>query len=151
MTALNAQPSTLNKPMTKPTHHIFVCGSFRATGAQGVCHKKESAHLLQYFEQEAGDRGLAGFFGASGFLRNLAGRPRGLDFIDPSAFFVLFGVAGVEDYAISRLQRRLQSNGDPFVIHAGYLAKVHAAFLAEAAMNKLLIVGAAKPACVKTA
>jgi len=46
--------------MTKPTHHIFVCGSFRATGAQGVCHKKESAHLLQYFEQEAGDRGLAG-------------------------------------------------------------------------------------------
>jgi (2Fe-2S) ferredoxin len=46
--------------MTKPTHHIFVCGSFRATGAQGVCHKKESAQLLQYFEQEAGDRGLDG-------------------------------------------------------------------------------------------
>lgn len=46
--------------MTKPTHHIFVCGSFRATGAQGVCHKKASAQLLQYFEQEAGDRGLDG-------------------------------------------------------------------------------------------
>lgn len=46
--------------MTKPTHHIFVCGSFRATGAQGVCHKKESAQLLQYFEQEASDRGLDG-------------------------------------------------------------------------------------------
>jgi (2Fe-2S) ferredoxin len=46
--------------MTKPTHHIFVCGSFRATGAQGVCHKKESSQLLQYFEQEASDRGLDG-------------------------------------------------------------------------------------------
>ena len=46
--------------MTKPTHHIFVCGSFRATGAQGVCHKKESAQLLQYLEQEASDRGLEG-------------------------------------------------------------------------------------------
>jgi (2Fe-2S) ferredoxin len=46
--------------MTKPTHHIFVCGSFRPTGAQGVCHKKESQRLLQYFEQEASDRGLEG-------------------------------------------------------------------------------------------
>jgi len=46
--------------MTKPTHHIFVCGSFRATGAQGVCHKKESSQLLQYFSQEASDRGLDG-------------------------------------------------------------------------------------------
>ena len=46
--------------MKKPTHHIFVCGSFRPTGAQGVCHKKESAALLQYLEQEASDRGLDG-------------------------------------------------------------------------------------------
>ena len=46
--------------MIKPTHHIFVCGSFRPTGAQGVCHKKESASLLQYIEQEAMDRGLEG-------------------------------------------------------------------------------------------
>lgn len=51
--------------MTKPTHHIFVCGSFRATGAQGVCHKKESARLLQYFEQEAADRGLDGIMVSS--------------------------------------------------------------------------------------
>lgn len=46
--------------MKKPTHHLFVCGSFRAAGAQGVCHKKESARLLQYLEQEASDRGLDG-------------------------------------------------------------------------------------------
>lgn len=46
--------------MIKPTHHIFVCGSFRPAGAQGVCHKKESAQLLQYFAEEAADRGLDG-------------------------------------------------------------------------------------------
>jgi len=46
--------------MNKPTHHIFVCGSFRPAGAQGVCHKKESSSLLQYFAQEAADRGLDG-------------------------------------------------------------------------------------------
>ena len=46
--------------MQKPTTHIFVCGSFRANGAQGVCHKKESATLLQYLSQEAADRGLDG-------------------------------------------------------------------------------------------
>jgi (2Fe-2S) ferredoxin len=51
--------------MTKPTHHIFVCGSFRPTGAQGVCHKKESAVLLQYIEQEAADRGLDGIMVSS--------------------------------------------------------------------------------------
>ena len=45
--------------ITQPKTHIFVCGSFRAAGAQGVCHKKESARLLQYFTEEAGDRGLA--------------------------------------------------------------------------------------------
>ena len=44
--------------MTKPTHHIFVCGSFRATGAQGVCHKKESSRLLQHLSTEVQDRSL---------------------------------------------------------------------------------------------
>ena len=44
--------------MTKPEHHIFVCGSFRPTGAQGVCHKKESTALLQYMSEEVDDRGL---------------------------------------------------------------------------------------------
>jgi (2Fe-2S) ferredoxin len=47
--------------MTKPKHHIFVCGSFRANGTpQGVCNKKNSMRLLQYLEQELSDRGLAG-------------------------------------------------------------------------------------------
>ena len=51
--------------MQKPTTHIFVCGSFRANGAQGVCHKKESATLLQYLSQEAADRGLDGIMVSS--------------------------------------------------------------------------------------
>jgi (2Fe-2S) ferredoxin len=47
--------------MTKPKHHIFVCGSFRANGTpQGVCNKKNSMGLLQYLEQELADRGLSG-------------------------------------------------------------------------------------------
>lgn len=45
--------------MKKPKHHIFVCGSFRVSGApQGVCNKKNSMGLLQYLEQELSDRGL---------------------------------------------------------------------------------------------
>jgi (2Fe-2S) ferredoxin len=45
--------------MKKPKHHIFVCGSFRASGdSQGVCHKKDSMQLLQYMERELSDRGL---------------------------------------------------------------------------------------------
>jgi (2Fe-2S) ferredoxin len=45
--------------MSKPAHHIFVCGSFRPTGAAGVCHKKESPSILQHLTMEAEDRGLA--------------------------------------------------------------------------------------------
>jgi (2Fe-2S) ferredoxin len=45
--------------MEKPKYHIFVCGSFRASGApQGVCNKKNSMGLLQYLVQELADRGL---------------------------------------------------------------------------------------------
>ena len=44
--------------MSKPAHHIFVCGSFRPTGAAGVCHKKESTSILQHLTMEVQDRGL---------------------------------------------------------------------------------------------
>jgi len=44
--------------MNKPEQHIFVCGSYRQGGVQGVCHKKDSTRILQFFEQEASDRGL---------------------------------------------------------------------------------------------
>jgi len=44
--------------MEKPSHHIFVCASFRTTGSQGACHKKESNSLLQYLETELSDRDM---------------------------------------------------------------------------------------------
>jgi len=47
--------------MTKPKHHVFLCASFRMTGApQGVCAKGGSPELLQYLEEEIANRGLAG-------------------------------------------------------------------------------------------
>lgn len=45
--------------MTKPTTHILVCASFRASGSpQGACAKKGSQQLLAYLETELSDRGL---------------------------------------------------------------------------------------------
>lgn len=45
--------------MSQPAHHLFVCGSFRASGeSQGVCHKKESMSLLSYLQNEVQDRML---------------------------------------------------------------------------------------------
>lgn len=45
--------------MEKPTHHIFVCSSFRASGEpQGVCHKKGASDFLAYIENELADRGV---------------------------------------------------------------------------------------------
>jgi (2Fe-2S) ferredoxin len=45
--------------MTKPTSHILVCASFRASGSpQGACAKKGSQELLAYLETELADRGL---------------------------------------------------------------------------------------------
>jgi (2Fe-2S) ferredoxin len=47
------------KLMKKPAHHVFVCGSFRVNGApQGTCNKLGSMNLMQYFEEEIGDRGI---------------------------------------------------------------------------------------------
>jgi (2Fe-2S) ferredoxin len=45
--------------MNKPSHHVFVCASFRVAGeSKGVCHRKESTQLLQYLENELADRGM---------------------------------------------------------------------------------------------
>jgi (2Fe-2S) ferredoxin len=47
--------------MSKPAHHLFVCGSFRANGErQGVCHKKDAMSLLSYLQGEIQDRMLEG-------------------------------------------------------------------------------------------
>ena|ERR1035441_7421786 len=45
--------------MEKPSHHIFVCASFRVAGDnKGVCHRKDSTALLQYLETELSDRDM---------------------------------------------------------------------------------------------
>jgi (2Fe-2S) ferredoxin len=45
--------------MQKPSRHILVCASFRATGApQGICFNKGSTGLLQYLQEGLNDRGL---------------------------------------------------------------------------------------------
>lgn len=47
--------------MTTPKHHLFLCGSFRASGeSQGICHKKDSMALLSYLQNEIQDRMMEG-------------------------------------------------------------------------------------------
>lgn len=47
--------------MTKPEHHLFICGSARATGElKGVCCNKDSVALLSYAQSEIQDRMLSG-------------------------------------------------------------------------------------------
>ncbi len=45
--------------MQKPAHHIFVCASFRVAGeAKGICHRKNSASLMQHLQTELADRDM---------------------------------------------------------------------------------------------
>ncbi len=45
--------------MKKPTFQILVCNSYRISGtAQGACNKKNAPQMIQYFTEEAADRGL---------------------------------------------------------------------------------------------
>jgi len=45
--------------MQKPTHHFFLCNSFRVNGdPQGACNRKGAADLLQYLQAEIADRGI---------------------------------------------------------------------------------------------
>jgi (2Fe-2S) ferredoxin len=47
--------------MNKPQHHLFICGSARATGElKGVCCNKASIDLLSYTQGEIQDRMLDG-------------------------------------------------------------------------------------------
>jgi len=47
--------------MNKPEHHLFICGSARASGElKGVCCNKESVALLSYAQSEIQDRMLNG-------------------------------------------------------------------------------------------
>jgi (2Fe-2S) ferredoxin len=56
--------------MKKPTHHIFLCASFRVDGdPKGMCHKKGSVGFLPYIENEILDRGLIAQITSSGCMK----------------------------------------------------------------------------------
>ena len=56
--------------MNKPEYHLFVCNSFRLSGAaQGACNKKGTPSLLQYLEDEIVDRGLNAMVSSTGCLK----------------------------------------------------------------------------------
>ena len=56
--------------MDKPDYHIFVCASFRLSGApQGTCGKKDAAGLLPYIEEEIIDRGLSAVVTSTGCMK----------------------------------------------------------------------------------
>jgi len=61
--------------MSKPEHHLFVCGSFRVSGeSQGVCGKKDSLNLLSYLQNEVQDRMLSGVEVAATGCMNICGK-----------------------------------------------------------------------------
>jgi len=56
--------------MHKPTHHFFVCASYRTSGeAKGLCHRKESMNLVQYLQEEVNDRGMDAIVSTTGCLK----------------------------------------------------------------------------------
>jgi (2Fe-2S) ferredoxin len=62
--------------MDKPTHHILLCASFRAGGdPKGACHKKGSADLLPYIEEEILARGLDALVCSTGCMKQCDSGP----------------------------------------------------------------------------
>src|ERR1035437_1152549 len=60
-------------------------------------------------------------------------------------------MAGVEDDTIARFQWGLQVKADTLALDPRDLAQEHAALLAEAGMDELLIIGAVKPPGIEPA
>jgi (2Fe-2S) ferredoxin len=52
----------------KPSHHIFVCASFRGVEAKGKCLKKDSLQLIGYLQDELTARGLDALVSSTGCL-----------------------------------------------------------------------------------
>ena len=48
--------------MKKPEQHFLICNSFRVSGEpQGICNRKGAIDLVQYLEDELGERGFDNF------------------------------------------------------------------------------------------
>lgn len=62
--------------MKKPAFHILVCNSYRIAGdAQGACNRKGAQSMIQYFTENAADRGLDVVVSATGCLNVCAQGP----------------------------------------------------------------------------
>lgn len=62
--------------MKKPAYHILVCNSYRISGeAQGACNRKNAPSLIQYFVENAADRGLDVTVSGTGCLNLCAQGP----------------------------------------------------------------------------
>lgn len=73
--------------MNIPTHHLFICGSARASGElKGTCCNKDSIALLSYTQSEVQDRMLSGVeVSMTGCLNMCARGPVVIDY--PSGIF----------------------------------------------------------------
>src|ERR1051325_12224035 len=73
------------------------------------------------------------------------------NFVDPPAFLLLVRSARVEHHSVAGFERGAQSHLHGFGLDARDFTEVHPALLAEACMNRLLILDASEPAAVKDA
>jgi (2Fe-2S) ferredoxin len=56
--------------MDKPGYHILVCTSSRIAGEpNGTCTRRDSSALIQYFEEECGDRGIDALVSNTGCMK----------------------------------------------------------------------------------
>src|SRR5208282_6336824 len=67
-------------------------------------------------------------------------------FIDPAAFFLLLGIAGVENDAIAGFERAFEGKEDRVAAHGGDGAEIDAALFSKPGVNEGLVVSPAKPA-----
>lgn len=62
--------------MEKPTHHILVCNSFRASGEiKGKCNKKGATDMISYIEGEILDRGMDVLLTSTGCMKQCENGP----------------------------------------------------------------------------
>ena len=78
-------------------------------------------------------------------------RPVWFDLIDAAAFLLHLGVPGVEHHAVTRFKRRDRAERHAVGPHVNNLTEEDAALGAKVGVDEFLIVGAPKPAGIKTA
>jgi (2Fe-2S) ferredoxin len=93
-----------NDSMNKPKHHLFICGSARATGElKGVCCNKDSVALLSYAQSEIQDRMLDGVeVSMTGCLNMCTRGPVIIDY--PGAHFYAKGTEALIDEILDAIE-----------------------------------------------